>query len=309
MKAIDIDYFKITHSQLKHCQDYDIYIRYIKSTHVEFVKCDPKEFQGSGRPVQFYIRLHDRKEMLENIKRDFESSITQSDPVAIKNLLSGMMVNTLSLPNPEVVNQISEAFDIFMDYVVEEPTILNKILSLSSGRYSTVEHSINVSALVLNYCLKTGYAEDRTYKQYGLAGLFHDIGKAYVPEDILDHHGKLTEEQFKVIKTHPVLGERLLKKAKLHKVVCMGAREHHLKMDGSGYPTDEAPKREIGRLLGIIDAFEALTNHSRAYKSSHSFNKACTILKDELNQGKLDKLLFKEFVRSLRGNTDYPDIC
>ncbi len=289
------EYFKIKKSQLSYCEGYQIYLKLQNG----FIECSPRFLPGTWG-VQLYIKTVDRLNMLRRIKQHFEGSLKDADPVEIKGRLTEMMVNTLSLPNPDVLDIVAESFDSFMDMVIDDHLILNKILSLSSNRYSTAEHSINTAALTINFCLQTGFSEDKCYKQYGLAGLFHDIGKAYIEEAILDSTNKLTDEEFAQIKKHPNLGARILKAAKFPKIICVGAAEHHLKLDGSGYPTDQPPRGEISKLLGIIDAFEALTNHSRTYKESHSFSNTCKILKQEVGNGKLDRSLYNEFVKSLR---------
>jgi len=289
------DYFKLRKSQLKYCKGYPVYLKLEK----RFIECNLDNLPGTWG-VQVYIKNEDRLKMLTNVQKDFEKAMQGSNPVEIKNILSEMMVDTLNLPNPEVLDTLSQSFETFMDYVSEDKEIIQRILSLSSGRYSTVEHSINTAALTINFCLETGFSEDRTFKQFGLAGLFHDIGKAYIPKSILNASRKLTDEEFMSIKKHPVLGERILRKTNFSKNVCMGAAEHHLQLDGSGYPTSDPPKEEIGKLLGIIDPFEALTNHSRTYKDSHSFEKACSVLKREIVAEKLDTPIYKEFVKSLK---------
>ena len=93
------------------------------------------------------------------------------------------------------------------------------------------------------------------------ASLFHDVGKCYVPDEILNKSGKLTEEEYAVIKRHPAESARLLE-PRFGKKVAEIAQSHHERLNGSGYPNG-LTKDEIsleGRLIAIIDSFDTMTS-------------------------------------------------
>jgi putative nucleotidyltransferase with HDIG domain len=213
--------------------------------------------------------------------------------------MSGMMENALSLPEPEVLCSIKEPFTMFVDTVINYPDIIKNILKLASDKYSTVEHSFNVAALALNYCVESTHLKHDCFSDYAMAGLFHDIGKSAISPDILDSPEKLSEEEYQEIQKHPIVGVELLKTAGFNKLIQEGALEHHLKMDGSGYPSGMKPSGEIGKLIGIVDTYEALTNSNRIYRLPMEPINTLELIKHEVEAGKYDKLIFERFVNSL----------
>ena len=102
-------------------------------------------------------------------------------------------------------------------------------------------------------------------------GMLHDIGKIGVPDTIINKTGKLTPEEFSAIKAHPVIGSEVLKKITEMPNLYVGARWHHERYDGSGYPDglrgDEIPFE--ARVIAVADAYDAMTSN-RSYRSSLS---------------------------------------
>ncbi len=290
--------------QIQYCNSLDIYIKYDEDKF--------RLFKSAGHHVDsmpdvqgksLYISDEDRTTIILQMQADFNLQLIKAtencDAIEVKKILSSMLNNAMSVPEPEVLQSLAEPFGKFVDVAVESPEILCQILKLSKDKYSTVEHSVNVAALTLNHCVNNLYSDHRTYHDYALCGLFHDIGKAVTSEKILNSPNQLTDEQFKEIKKHPTNGAEILKQAGFNKIIQLGALEHHLKMDGSGYPKDVTPTGEIGRLIGIIDAYEALTSINRTYRKPLSPMEALELIKSEVHQGKFDELIFREFVKSL----------
>jgi len=115
----------------------------------------------------------------------------------------------------------------------------------------------------------------------------HDIGKVGIPDNILNKPGKLTEEEFEIMKTHAELGYEMLKGSNqaLLKTASIISMEHHEKWDGSGYPRGLKGK-EIhlyGRITAIADVFDAL-GHDRVYKKAWPLEKILDLFKE--GQGK-----------------------
>ncbi|QRG66121.1 HD domain-containing phosphohydrolase [Brevibacillus choshinensis] len=127
--------------------------------------------------------------------------------------------------------------------------------------------------------------DERTLDLMYTGGLLHDIGKIGIEDSILLKPGKLTDEEFHSIKSHPVRGEALLRKlyAQVDKKDAAGircilaiTRHHHERFDGKGYP-DQLQKDDIpifARVTAVADSFDAMTS-SRAYRKGLSFSKAC----------------------------------
>jgi putative two-component system response regulator len=139
------------------------------------------------------------------------------------------------------------------------------------------------------------------------AGVVHDVGKVAVPDSILLKPGRLTEEEWKVIREHPVVGERICAPLKSFRLVLPIIRHHHEKLDGSGYPDglrgDAIPV--TARVLQIVDVYDALTTE-RPYKHAFSITDALQTMKQEVGKGWWDPHIFHQFEQLVRsGAADF----
>ena len=139
------------------------------------------------------------------------------------------------------------------------------------------------------------------------AGVVHDVGKVAVPDAILLKPGRLTEEEWKIMREHPVVGERICSPLKSFRLVLPIIRHHHEKLDGSGYPDglrgDAIPV--TARVLQIVDVFDALTT-DRPYKKAFSITDALQTMKEEVEKGWWDPQIFDQFARMVRsGPADF----
>jgi putative two-component system response regulator len=135
------------------------------------------------------------------------------------------------------------------------------------------------------------------------AGTVHDIGKVAVPEHILLKPGPLTPEEWKVMREHPVVGERICGPLKSFRHVLPIIRYHHEKLDGSGYP-DGLKGEEIpltARILQTVDIYDALTT-SRPYRTALSPKETFTIMRKEVERGWWDGSLVDELEALVMGS-------
>lgn len=116
------------------------------------------------------------------------------------------------------------------------------------------------------------------------ASPMHDIGKVGIPDNILNKPGKLTPEEFEIMKSHAQLDYEMLKHSKrdILKASAIVAREHHEKWDGSGYPRGLSGENIhiYGRITAIADVFDALA-HDRVYKKAWNLEEIYDLLKEE----------------------------
>jgi putative two-component system response regulator len=130
------------------------------------------------------------------------------------------------------------------------------------------------------------------------AGVVHDVGKVAVPDAILLKPGRLTPDEWTIIREHSVVGERICAPLKSFRFVLPIIRHHHEKLDGSGYPDglrgDAIPV--TARVLQIVDVFDALTT-DRAYKKAFSVTDALHTMKEEVAKGWWDPHIFDQFGR------------
>ena len=127
-------------------------------------------------------------------------------------------------------------------------------------------HSGRVAVYSREIARRAGYSEKAQNEIY-MMGLLHDVGKIGVPDAVINKPGKLTDEEYERIKNHPVMGARILKAIREMPNLVTGARWHHEKYDGSGYPDGlkggDIP--EEARIIGVADAYDAMTSN-RSYR-------------------------------------------
>jgi putative two-component system response regulator len=136
------------------------------------------------------------------------------------------------------------------------------------------------------------------------AGVVHDVGKIAVPDSTLLKPGSLTEDEWKLIYEHPVVGERICSPLKSFRLVLPIIRHHHEKFDGSGYP-DKLRGEAIpvaARVLQIVDVYDALTT-DRPYKQAFSITDALHTMKQEVAKNWWDPRIFDQFERLVRSGT------
>lgn len=129
-------------------------------------------------------------------------------------------------------------------------------------------HSDRVAEYAREIAGRFGYSEKRMREIY-MMGLLHDVGKIGIPDAVINKPAKLTEEEFAIIKTHPGMGARILGKIKDRPNLASGARWHHERYDGKGYPDGlkgtEIP--EEARIIAVADAYDAMTS-CRSYRKA-----------------------------------------
>lgn len=135
----------------------------------------------------------------------------------------------------------------------------------AKDRY-THGHSSRVAQYSRMIAKDAGKSDEECEKIY-FAALLHDVGKIGIPDTIINKDGKLTDEEFDKIKLHPLFGSQILSRIHKSPDLQIGARSHHERYDGKGYPDglkgEEIP--EIARIIGVADAYDAMTS-KRSYR-------------------------------------------
>ncbi len=141
-------------------------------------------------------------------------------------------------------------------------------------------HSTRVAEYTAMLTKELGYDEETVENYYNI-GLLHDIGKIAIPPEVLNKPGKLTDEEFKIIKSHSSQGYRVLKDISIMPELAIGAGYHHERPDGKGYPKgvkqEDIPR--VAQIIAVADTFDAMYS-DRPYRKRMNFEKAVSIIKE-----------------------------
>ncbi len=185
------------------------------------------------------------------------------------------------------------------DSVLRNPGALISLARLKTADSYTYMHSVAVCALMVALATQLGLDEQET-REAGLAGLLHDIGKAKVPLSILNKPGRLTDEEFDIVRGHSAHGHAmLLACGDVGEGVLDACLHHHEKMDGTGYPhrLQAGAISRIACMAAICDVYDAVTS-DRSYKKAWDPAEAVRRMA-EWAGGHFDRSLFQAFVKSV----------
>jgi putative nucleotidyltransferase with HDIG domain len=192
-----------------------------------------------------------------------------------------------------------QAVEGLAEAVTQNRTALVALTAMRSYDNYTFTHMVNVSILTMGQARALGI-EGRLLREFGLSALMHDIGKVRTPKDILNKADKLTDPEFEIMRRHTVDGAEILRRTPEMPILApVVAFEHHLRIDGTGYPF--GAKRaglNIGTMLcGIADVYDAMRSQ-RAYQQAHPTDRILAVLKR--NDGtQFDQNLVRRFVQLL----------
>ena len=165
-------------------------------------------------------------------------------------------------------------------------------------------HSTRVAKYSVMIAEKIGY-EGEQLERLRYAAMLHDIGKIGIPKEIINKPARLTDEEYEVIKTHPGIGANILNEITEIPEISVGARWHHERYDGGGYPDhlkgEEIP--ELARIIGVADAYDAMTSN-RSYRGLLSQE---TVL-HEVEKGRgsqFDPKIAEVMIELIKKDTDY----
>ena len=177
-----------------------------------------------------------------------------------------------------------------------EPEIAGYFFNvLSKYTPSTAEHSYRVKKIAVELTARLSLSLQIT-QDIAIAALLHDIGKIMIPKSILNKPGKLTKDEFEIIKQHSTYGYQMLAVTKQLHHIAPAVLYHHEKFDGTGYPEGRMGKNIplISRILTIADVYEAITSN-RSYRPSMPEKTALKIIYEE--QGRqFDPRLVRAFL-------------
>ena len=230
---------------------------------------------------------------LERRRRQQVTRMVASSRQAMRGLFEEARLGQITrlAETRQIIGDITEA-------VEHSPGALLDIVRLKNKDEYTYAHSVAVCALMINVARLNGCTA-REVRDYGQAGLLHDLGKIGIPDDILVKPDRLTEAEYRVVREHPEAGFNLLRESgdicALAMDVC---RHHHERQDGTGYPFGLAAGAisTAAALGAICDVYDALTS-DRYYKQAWAPGEALAAMWSW--QGHFDRALLFRFMQSI----------
>lgn len=173
------------------------------------------------------------------------------------------------------IKSLNRVADYLVDVITENDECMINMVDIKNYNEYAYVHSMQVGILCTLMGKKLEFSKNKL-KEIAMAGMLHDVGKIGIPLEILDKTDKLTDEEFEIIKQHPNLGLIKLSSCKtLSKNILDGVKNHHEKLDGTGYPQklkgDEIS--EFGKIIAVADVYDALTS-TRSYREAWESHKA-----------------------------------
>ncbi|MCR5323820.1 MAG: HD-GYP domain-containing protein [Lachnospiraceae bacterium] len=256
--------------------DYDFQkMNIVVSRNGEIVSNDPQEVKAPPKPEPAPVKAEPRDKTAVNFSEKLKNDAVN----AAKHLFSdGVTTKELNSTSAELSHDIT-------DTVLSAGANANIcIQDLRVTDEYTYQHSVDVGVLAAQLAKRLGWVKEKV-DMTAQSGILHDIGKKHVPLEILNKPGRLTDEEFAVMKLHPVYAYKELSVIReMANEVKLGAFEHHEKMNGKGYPRGLSGNQisEIAQVLAIADVYDALTS-KRAYKEGMSSARAVGIMSEMMD--------------------------
>lgn len=220
-------------------------------------------FSNVIRDDWYVVMVVDNTELFRNVK----DVLIRNIALCIIIFLLVMIFCTIALHRASLyMNQLDDSrkkLDSLNETILG---ILAKTID-AKDKY-TKGHSVRVAEYSRELAKRMGKSEEEQKEIYNVA-LLHDIGKIRIPNSLINKPGKLTKEEYDLIKLHPVAGYHILKDISENQVLSIGAKFHHERYDGTGYPNglsgDNIP--EYARIIGVADSYDAMASN-RSYRNA-----------------------------------------
>jgi putative nucleotidyltransferase with HDIG domain len=198
-----------------------------------------------------------------------EELVTARLVLSEANALMSEVMNDARLGRMVNLEQMEPVVEKMIQSVLRNPGALSCLGRVRQKDHYTFEHSINVSVLLVNFCLHLGLNR-RTIRDAAIGGLLHDVGKVHVSDTLLNKDGPLSDAEFAQIRKHVGYGVDIVGAIPgVSDVVLTIVAQHHEHMDGHGYPAGLKGEQisQLGQMVGIVDVYEALTSR-RPYRAA-----------------------------------------
>lgn len=215
-----------------------------------------------------------------------------------KRVAQGVQYLYQDTNSADFTNASRSITDDLLKAIEDNDAVAVDIGALQISDEHTFKHSVDVATMAMIVARKYGLNDNQVY-QIGIAGLLHDIGKSKIPNEILNKAGKLTDDEFTIMKMHSTYGYHILEPKKdISQEVKLGVLQHHEKMNGRGYPMQVTGERIhlFSRIISIADIYDALVTE-RPYKKPFSPRAAVEMIMSMTEE--LDIKVMKCFMESV----------
>ena len=264
-----------------------------------------KEMLVAQRVINIFIKKDEKLAFYDYLENNFQQIVSDTNislderSKIVHSSATNLVKDIFEAPSSSSVARTKKFAGNLVDYVIKDSRAGESLLNMAVHEYHIYTHSVNVAAIGTLFAQMVGMGE-KDLKGFCAGILLHDVGKTKISADIINKKGKLTEEEFDIVKKHPELGVEVLKETGYEfEEELIVALQHHENDDGSGYPYG-LKKDEIhicGKIARIIDVYDALTS-KRSYKESERPFTALKEMKEKMLHC-FDKKLLIEFIRFL----------
>ena len=247
----------------------------------------PDSQSGTEIPVPEEGEFNPMDQISEELRAAIENTLIppQTKAKAVYDHSIRMMDNVLEKPSAENILSGKKMIYDIVDHILEDDDTAKNLSQITSHDYYTYTHSVNVGLLSV-LLAKSVFKEsvEQNMRELGAGFFLHDLGKCDVPASIINKPGKLTPEEWKIMRTHTSRGNKILAQAnQLSKECGLIVTQHHERANGSGYPFGlrGGDIHVYARICTIADVYDALTS-MRAYKKKLPTLEALRIMRDEM---------------------------
>ncbi|WP_097027880.1 HD-GYP domain-containing protein [Clostridium peptidivorans] len=222
----------------------------------------------------FYIYVED--ERLDDVQVEDER-LSELKQITMKTM--GGLINSVNSVNKKQVKECLSVVENLIEYIIDLGDVNKSLNDIKTFDNYTYVHSLDTCIMTSFLGLSSGFNE-ASLKDLGIGGILHDIGKTKIPNKILNKEGKLTDEEFKEIKKHPVYGAEILKKnISIGDSIVNMVEQHHERVDGKGYPYGLSGNgiSKSAKIICVCDVYDAISN-DRCYRRKFSPNDAYELI-------------------------------
>lgn len=291
--------------------DFDLYLADDAKTHMTTFLQSHSVVDGNAkvrlREIEALYISEEEQPQYRNFVQAHLQSVAKNPDIPIEekaaliyNVATEAIEKIFTQPeSPENVKRSKQVVSALVDSILHDTKAIESLLRVTAHDYYTHTHSLNVSIYALSLGLFLKLSEQDMI-ELGQAALLHDLGKSKVAYEIINKNGRLSDDEFQQMKTHPAHGHSIaIKMGITNARILEGIRYHHEKMDGLGYPDGIGSEglSLFPRIIGVCDVFDALTTR-RSYKEPMSSFEALSLMKKEMKTH-LDVQMVNGFIQML----------